>query len=110
MKVWLDDQIDDPSAPARHPPEGWVGVRSAVEACRLLRRQAVTHISLDHDLSEGKPTGYLVARFIESQAYRGRLRPLEWSIHSANPVGAARMVLALQGASRFWEEPRNLPL
>ena len=104
MKLWLDDQINDPSAPPRHPPEGWLGVDSAIQACRLLARGGVTHISLDHDLGEDKFTGYLVALFIEKRAFQKRIKPLSWAIHSANPVGAEKMRYALSLADRFWGE------
>ena len=102
MKLWLDDQVNDPDTPSRHPPPGWLGVPSALEACRLLSRGGVTHVSLDHDLGEGRITGYTVARFIEKWSFGGRLGPLQWSVHSANPVGARKMRLALEAADSFW--------
>lgn len=102
MRLWLDDQIDDPETPARWPPEGWTGVKSALAACRWLATGTVTHVSLDHDLGPGFGDGYLVARFIEKRAFLGRLHRLEWTVHSANPVGRARMTEALQRADAFW--------
>lgn len=59
-------------------------------------------MSLDHDLGEGRATGYLVARFIERRASEGKLARLFWAVHSANSVGAANMRAALQSADRFW--------
>jgi hypothetical protein len=57
MKIWLDDQLDDPEAPRRHTPEGWVGCRNDKEF-----KAAVTHavasgetieeIRFDNDLGE----------------------------------------------------------
>ena len=102
VRVWLDDQINDPETPPRHPPPGWVGVATAMAACRLLARGGVTHVSLDHDLGDGQMTGYTVARFIEKRAHEGRLEPLQWAVHSANPVGAAKMRQALLSADRAW--------
>ena len=103
-KVWLDDQIDDANTPMRHPPTGWIGVKSALSACRLLARGGVVEISLDHDLGDGQMSGYVVARFIEKRAYEGRLHPIRWTIHSANPVGMGNMRSALQAAERFWQK------
>jgi hypothetical protein len=100
MKLWLDDQLDDNDVPARWTPAGWVGVKSALQACRLIATGKVTHLSLDHDLGPNRGTGYLVACFVEKHAHE--LPPMEWAIHSANPVGRERMARALENASRRW--------
>lgn len=102
MKLWLDDQIEDPSTPDRHPPQGWVGVSSAMEACRILARGEVTEIDFDHDLGSTSGTGYLVAQFIEKRAYFGTLRSITWRVHSANPVGLANIQRAMKMAEKFW--------
>lgn len=31
MKIWLDDQLDDPETPVRHTPDGWVGAKNSSE-------------------------------------------------------------------------------
>lgn len=97
MKLWLDDQIDDPATPDRHTPEGWVGCKTALQACRILKTGKVTRISFDHDLGPSwAGTGYTVACFIEKYVYFGKVPPLDWSIHSANPVGRDRIKSAMQ--------------
>ncbi len=101
MKLWLDDQIDDPETPDRHPPPGYLGVRSALQACRLLRNYRVSHVDFDHDLGPG-PSGYTVARFIEKRAFLGLQVPTHYAIHSANPVGRANIERAMTSANRFW--------
>lgn len=104
MKIWLDDQISDPDTPNRHTPEGWVGVRTALAACRLIKTGKVTEISFDHDLGpQLAGTGYLVARYIEHMAYLG-LRPPTWSIHSANPVGRDNITKAMESAFRHFHK------
>lgn len=103
MRLWLDDQIDDPATPERHTPDGYVGVKTAIQACRLLARHRVTLIDFDHDLGDAKNgTGYLVARFIEHGAYTHRIGPLLHHIHSANPVGRDNIERAMRSAGRKW--------
>ncbi|HEY7154672.1 MAG TPA: cyclic-phosphate processing receiver domain-containing protein [Gemmataceae bacterium] len=57
-------------------------------------------------------TRYQVAKWIEERAFwpqseSGGLRPLEWRVHSQNPVGHQNMVLALQNAGRFWKTSKE---
>lgn len=105
MKLWLDDQIDDPEAPDRHVPDGWVGVKTPKEAIRFIKTGKVLEISFDHDLGERWwGNGYTVARFIEREAFFGKLRPISFSIHSANPVGAQNILMSMRRASQFWDE------
>ena len=75
----------------------------------------MTLISLDHDLGEeANGTGYEVARWIEEDAFRWcqgestGLPPLQWAVHSQNPVGFGRMTQALRNADRFWSERGKL--
>lgn len=95
IRLWLDDE--------RPAPEGWLAVRTAAEAIERLLTGAVIEVSLDHDLGEPSAgTGYEVACLIERAAAEGRLGPLCWRVHSANPVGRARMEAALRSAERWW--------
>ncbi len=96
MKVWLDD--------VRPMPSGWdVHIRTAIEASQLVLQGQVTDISLDHDLGEKDLTGYFVAKMIEDLAYHGTIPKINWTIHSANPVGRANMEMALKNADKFWD-------
>ncbi len=107
MLIWLDDQLGDPELPGREVPQGHVGCRTALEAIRLLRRGQVTHLDFDHDLGRCFD-GCTVAKYIEKGAQQGTIPPLTWTIHSANPVGAARIQAVMLSAERFWSrEPRN---
>lgn len=95
MRLWLDD--------LRPAPEGWTHVRTAEEAITHLSNGQFSEVSLDHDLgNEGVATGYVVASWIEEQAFFGNIPKLIWHIHSANPPGRARMEAALRSAERFW--------
>lgn len=108
MKLWLDDQINDPETPDRWTPPGWHGTTSALEACRLINRGVVTEISLDHDLGAGKLSGYIVARFIEKRAFLGVMDPPLVHIHSANPVGRRNMEAAINAANHHWYKNQQI--
>lgn len=102
MKIWLDDQINDKDCPARHTPEGFVGIDNADEAIKLIESGDVDYISFDHDLGDNVKTGYDVAIAIEELAYFKKIGKIEWDIHSANPVGAKNIHNAMKSAERFW--------
>lgn len=84
MKLWIDDE--------RPAPEGWTHARSAQEAMILLTdmKNWPTHISFDHDLGPGL-SGYDVACTVESMLYEEDLVIPVLTVHSANPVGRARI-------------------
>lgn len=96
MKLFIDDE--------RPTPDGFhLRVFTAAEAIGLLERGGITHVSLDHDLGpETAGTGYDVACWIEEHAQSGKLEPLTWAIHSANPVGRRRIEVAMKNADRYW--------
>ncbi len=97
MRVWLDDVRVMPAQSFT------VHVTTAAEAIDLLATGRVEAISLDHDLGPAEAgTGYDVAKYIEENAYHGRLPKLEWAIHSANAVGRKNMERALLRAEQFW--------
>lgn len=113
MKLWLDDkcleefvEIAGNLVPnERFTPEGWIGVTTAREAIRLLKTGEVEEISFDHDLGEQiHGDGYIVAKYIEKYAFNGTLNRMKWDIHSANPVGAKNITMAMQGAERWWKK------
>ncbi|MGE0709428.1 MAG: cyclic-phosphate processing receiver domain-containing protein [Planctomycetota bacterium] len=99
-KLWLDD--------LRPAPAGWVWVKSAWDAIDALRAGGVVEISLDHDLAGPEDgTGYDVVEWIAAEAFHGRLAPLRWATHTANPLGAERMELQLERAERSWARHRS---
>ena len=110
MKIWLDD--------IRPAPEGWIHVKTVDEAKSLLERGIVQAASLDHDLGacnhclQGKSseqwleennyasmphcdhfgTGYTLVCWMEETGHWPKMKP---TVHSANPAGKLKMVLAI---------------
>jgi len=96
IRLWLDDL-------RLMKPEYNFHAKTAQEAIEVLKSGKVTHISFDHDLGpEEAGTGYDVAKWIEEAAYNNEIQPLEWQIHSANPIGAKNIEKAMMSAERFW--------
>ena len=106
MKLWLDDVRE----PWRYGKLGWTWVKTAAEAIELLKTGKVEEASLDHDLApehypwSGVPldqvlgTGYDVALFLEANPEF--YPPGGCKVHSMNPVGKARMEVALLRAKK----------
>lgn len=99
MKLWLDD--------VRPAPDGWIHVLTAEEAIARFATGEVVAASLDHDLGPSDAgTGYDVLAWIESamavHAWYGPLPRLH--VHSANPVGRARMVAAVASIRQRYDE------
>ncbi len=105
IDLWLDDERD-PTLPLIQERYGSSGselwVKTVDEALRYLEQGGVASISFDHDLGEGKSTGYELAKLIEERAFNGDIEPLRWRVHSANPKGAESITAAMTSAERFW--------
>lgn len=107
MRMWLDDIRTMPSDYDVH-------VRNPEDAIAILKLGLVTHIGLDHDLADrmtGEPyalTGKHVARFIEEEAYYGRIPPMTWSIQSDNPDGIKEMRAAMINADKYWSRNNDI--
>ena len=98
MRLWLDD--------VRPMPKGYdMHVKTVEEAQELLETYEITAISFDHDLGVEK-TGYDLAKWIEAMAHSAGLPPLEWAVHSANPVGVKNIEAAMKMADRYWTAVR----
>lgn len=101
MKLWLDD--------IRLPPgDDWVWAKTVQDAMQELDLADAIgvpiHISFDHDLGDDDKigTGYTLASMIESMAYQGKVFNIEsWTVHSANPIGAARIKVAMESFDRI---------
>lgn len=81
--MWLDD--------VRPAPDGWVQVRSVQEAIALLQTGDVRRASLDHDLGDYSQFGGDGYRVVDWMAENGVWPPDGVQVHSANPVGRARI-------------------
>lgn len=95
LKLWVDD--------ARPMPDRFnCHARTASEALAVLRTERVVSLSLDHDLGSTTSDGCVVAEAIERGAYFGTLPRINWTVHSANPVGRQRIEAALRRADSYW--------
>jgi hypothetical protein len=96
MKLWVDD--------LRSPPDStWHWVLTVEDALTCIRRSTISEIAFDHDLGTGGEA-YNIAVYIEEGAYFKMLPRMKWSIHSANPVGAQKIRIAMERAERYWNE------
>jgi hypothetical protein len=104
MILYLDDVRNPPMYDLAGEPISWEIVRTASECISLIQSGKVEFLSFDHDLGNDEDgTGYDVAKFIEAGAYSGEIDPIDYAIHSANPVGANNIDNAMKSAWRVWE-------
>ena len=99
IALWLDDKRPMPF-------DFNLRAYTAQAAIAALETGEVDEISLDHDLGPENEVGngYMVACWIEENAYLGTLPRVAWRVHSQNGVGVAKMTTALQNADRYWNE------
>jgi len=109
MKLWVDDE--------RIEPLGWVRCTTAENAIAVLQGGGVTELSLDHDLDtfvdtrngeSRELTGYDIAVWIEAACQGGRWESVPSVIrcHSANPVGAKRIMQSIAQIAKMREHRR----
>jgi len=99
VKIYLDD--------VRDAPPGWQRAYWPDEVIALLQQGGVTDLSLDHDLGDdARGTGYDVITWIEEAVVTRGFIPPAIVIHSANPVGRARMQRGIASIKRgFSNQP-----
>lgn len=102
MRLWLDDVREKPGL--RYDTH----VKTVHEAKGYIMSGKVVAISFDHDLGT-EETGYDLAKWIEEQAYHGKVQRISWDIHSANPVGAANIRAAMKNADKYWDKHEENP-
>jgi hypothetical protein len=106
IKIWLDDERDPADNYIQEnfgSSSDMIWVKTAHAAINRLKDNNVSFISLDHDL--GPPncgTGLDVAKWIEEQAFNGKLNALAWAVHSMNVIGSKNITRAMQNADKFW--------
>ena len=90
MKIWIDD--------CRPAPEGYIWLKSTNEALRFIVNHIneIEEIALDHDAGDYVDCGgdYInILNELERLSHRLPSAFIEYkfSIHTANPVGAANM-------------------
>lgn len=110
FKLWIDDQLNDPAAPARHTPEGFIGAASAAEAVSIVERQGLPNfIDFDHDLGDGQDSVQFIRECIDrvlDDCRSGRpVKVPDFAVHSANPVGAERIVSWMRSWQQLAHDP-----
>lgn len=104
VRIYLDDRLSAPlfDRNGEPYPEGyWTEVQTAEEAIKLIDTGQVEFIDFDHDLGR-KLSGYDVAKHVEQLAVEGSILPIEYHIHSGNPVGAGNIDAAMKNAWKHW--------
>ncbi len=85
MKLWIDDQLDDPHTPLRHTPPGFLGARSTDEAVKLVEEHGLPeYMDLDHDLG-GDDRVMVFLRWLSETFPDGPVP--KYRVHSENCVG-----------------------
>jgi hypothetical protein len=93
IRLWIDDLRPAPDA-------SWTIARSSAAAIGILSSGRVVRVSFDHDLG-GSDTAMRVIEWLEVRCEQDPTFPLPAAtVHSANPVGAARLRDALAAIAR----------
>lgn len=106
LKIWLDDERDpaDPEIQRDFGANGdEVWVKTAADAINMLSNGNVASVSFDHDLGKmGAGTGYDVAKYVEQNAFLGKIPKFKWTVHSMNIVGRKNIINCMLKAESFW--------
>lgn len=98
LKLFVDD-IRDPL------DNTWIIIRDFDVAIELLSKSNVDLISLDHDLSECKKTGYDIIKWIEEKTFKDiSYLPPKIIVHSANPVGKNNIEVTIKSINKIINE------
>lgn len=90
--LFLDDERE-PSLRLSASVPNLIVCRSYDEAVQtVLSKGMPTHIYFDHDLGENSKTGFDFAKWLVDLALDNDIQtPIQFSVHSQNPVGAANI-------------------
>lgn len=97
ISIYLDD--------VRPTPAGYVRTYTVQETIKLIEENngEIEDISLDNDLGIGHDDGYEVLKWIEEEAFHGRLKPIEHIyIHTSNPAAQDKMMQARYNTYKYW--------
>lgn len=110
MKIWLDDQLDDPETPVRHTPEGWVGAKTSSEFKKFVEDalengEPIEAISFDNDLGEETEGRHLAKWLQEQHPEIIELNPnIELEAHSANNVAREAIRREIEILKKHYKE------
>ena len=99
IRAWLDDVRP---LPWLRRDEGYTIFVDAESLLPHVEAGEVEAIDFDHDLGDGKMTGYDLAKRIEELAAIGKIPPITFNVHSGNVIGAMNIEMAMESAQRFW--------
>jgi hypothetical protein len=97
VKIWLDDQLNDPHAPNRHTPEGWVGCKNGDEFKEAVTRamelgEGIDEMSFDNDLGTESMEGHELLQWLADTYPEVVISDsVEINIHSANTIENKKM-------------------
>lgn len=99
--------LDDERLPPDRDDRIWLVARNRSQFFKAISHFGMpTHISFDHDLGEGEPTGYEIAKeWIEDMALRDMPTPgasFTYDVHSMNPVGRDRIKNWMEDTRYVW--------
>lgn len=105
MKIWIDDQINDPETPRRHTPDGYVGVtnfdqfKETLETA-IAKGEPIEVIDFDNDLGTGEKEGHEILSWLADNYPEIILGDTKIEIHSANPIEREAMKKQLESYER----------
>lgn len=108
MKIFLDDQLNEPGMPNRQAPVGYTGVRNFDEFRKVLeealaRGEKIEALDFDNDLGGGME-GWEIAKWLAENHPEifegiGELRA-----HSENPAGRKKIEDYFEQGRLHWKE------
>ncbi|HCB55457.1 TPA: hypothetical protein DEP26_00575 [Candidatus Uhrbacteria bacterium] len=118
MKIFLDDQINEPGMPNRQVPEGYIGVRNFEEFKEILeealaREEPIEALDFDNDLGDGQMEGWEIAKWL-TETHPEIFEKIEvLRVHSENRGGGRdRIEHYFNDGKQHWREmveAKNLP-
>ena len=92
-RIFLDDVRAVADVYPDDDPDTWVVCRGFHEAVDAVTLGWPVHVSFDHDLGDGVPSGMDFAKFlVELDLLTGQMpENFTFEVHSANPPGAANI-------------------
>jgi hypothetical protein len=113
MRVWLDDDRDPKNKfvienYGADPSLFWV--KNPGQMVQLIESGVVTFIHFDHYLGHGweSPcTGAEIAEFIEGMAFKNKIKPIDWDVHTDSSEGKKLIIRAMRSAEGHWKRHQH---